>query len=204
MNEKDMVVYSYQPQDPIKEMISKRNEDDLDALSYLIDKITLWKINRQVDYSQIDKINDYLKKVIKISSLDDLSNENIDVVRSTLNLLMDTKGIRLPIASTILNFFNPIFPICDQRAYRAAYKIGEGEFRDYPQKMEELRKKHVSRTDKPANYIDLYFDFCELCTKIIKNQLKDTHFILNDKEETVTQLNIDKYLYAVDEGPVKY
>lgn len=54
----------------------------------------------------------------------DTTGEKIqnDLVKQLLKKLLLTKGIRLPMASTILRFRNPnVFQIIDQRAYRFVY-----------------------------------------------------------------------------------
>jgi thermostable 8-oxoguanine DNA glycosylase len=81
----------------------------------VINEILLWKVNR---YAQLDRvaenlINDINSKATKI---------NEDQTREALKSLLKIKGIRLPVASTILRFKNPdIYQIIDQRVYRFLY-----------------------------------------------------------------------------------
>lgn len=81
----------------------------------IIDEIILWKVNR---YAQVD--DDLLQLLNNI-------NPNVTLLEDVhylpvLKLLLKTKGIRLPVASTILRFRNPhVFQIIDQRAYRFVY-----------------------------------------------------------------------------------
>jgi thermostable 8-oxoguanine DNA glycosylase len=78
----------------------------------IINEIVLWKVNR---YSLINKNTfSYLNKIRK-------TDRKIDeeLTKKILEKLLATKGIRLPIASSILRFKNPsIYQIIDQRVYR--------------------------------------------------------------------------------------
>ncbi|MCJ7650243.1 MAG: hypothetical protein MUP85_16665 [Candidatus Lokiarchaeota archaeon] len=78
----------------------------------IINEIILWKVNR---YAKIeDDTLIYLNQIKK-------SNRKIDIslTRKILEKLLLTKGIRLPIASSILRYKNPsIYQIIDQRVYR--------------------------------------------------------------------------------------
>jgi len=81
----------------------------------LINEIVLWKTNR---YAELN--NETLNLINKI----DRKAEFIDstLTREILMHLLETKGIRLPMASTILRFRNPkIYQIIDQRVYRMIY-----------------------------------------------------------------------------------
>lgn len=80
-----------------------------------INQIILWKVNR---YAHFD--SDTLSKINEISGneteIDDKKTKDI------LTVLLDTKGVALAMASTILRFKNPkIYQIIDQRAYRVIY-----------------------------------------------------------------------------------
>lgn len=80
-----------------------------------IDEIILWKVNR---YAQVD---DDLLQLLNNISPDAVKLEDVHY-SPVLKLLLKTKGIRLPVASTILRFRNPhVFQIIDQRAYRFVY-----------------------------------------------------------------------------------
>ncbi len=47
-----------------------------------------------------------------------------ELTKEVLSSLLETKGVRLPMASTILRFKNPeIYQIIDQRVYRLIYGI---------------------------------------------------------------------------------
>lgn len=206
MKKETEVIYSYLSQKSIKEQINNHKENDLADLANIIDRITLWKINRQVDYSNIQEIEKHLKQIEGIKDLSELKDddEKTAKVKDALQMLINTKGIRLPLASTILHFFNPVFPICDQRAYRAVYKVTKGLSREYPKNITELRKTHKSETGKKTDFVDLYFDYVEECTDAVNSSLKEKYFVENGVYTQVTLQNIDKYLYAVDEGPVRY
>ena len=103
--------YNYQ------QLITKK----LDALSEnfnqsIINEIVLWKVNRYVEVD--DETITLLNRIKK-----DDRKMKIRLTRQLLVKLLGTKGIRLPMASTILRFKNShIYQIIDQRAYRLINK----------------------------------------------------------------------------------
>lgn len=110
----------------------------------IINEIVLWKINRYAELNEpaLDLLNQINKRSKKI---------NIELTKKVLEALLNTKGIKLPIASTILRFKNPkLYQIIDQRAYRFIYK------------------KELKIPNKTAGQIDLYLDYLsklrEVCT----------------------------------------
>ncbi|PNW28793.1 hypothetical protein BKP44_07410 [Formosa algae] len=81
----------------------------------LINEIVLWKTNR---YAELD--NETLNLINKIDRKSEIIDS--DLTGEILMHLLKTKGIRLPMASTILRFRNPkIYQIIDQRVYRMIY-----------------------------------------------------------------------------------
>jgi len=81
----------------------------------LINEVVLWKLNR---YAHIDDIT--LARINRIDS----NCRDLDKAFTVklLGRLLQTKGIQLPMASTILRFKNPyIYQIIDQRVYRVIY-----------------------------------------------------------------------------------
>ena len=106
------VNYKYQ-----LELTSKLDGLDDDFNQEIINEIVLWKVNR---YSFLDDE--------KFSVLNKINKEDLilDVQLTTeiLTKFLNTKGIQLPMASTILRFKNPnIYQIIDQRVYRFIYGI---------------------------------------------------------------------------------
>lgn len=94
--------------------------DKLDAIENnfdqrTINEIVLWKVNR---YAQVNE--DCLRL---INQIDPNSSElDIKFTKALLTQLLSTKGIRLPMASTILRFRAPnVYQIYDQRVYRYLY-----------------------------------------------------------------------------------
>jgi hypothetical protein len=80
-----------------------------------LNEIVLWKVNRYAELKPelINELN-YIKKT------DTTINE--ELTRTILRGLLGTKGIQLPMASTILRFKNPkIYQIIDQRVFRVIY-----------------------------------------------------------------------------------
>jgi hypothetical protein len=82
----------------------------------IINEIVLWKVNRYaiVDHETLKLLNTIDPKAKKI---------DIEKTKNILKTLIQKKGIRLPMASTILRFKNKnIYQIIDQRVYRIIYK----------------------------------------------------------------------------------
>lgn len=98
-----------------KELTKSLDSCEGDFNQGIINEIVLWKVNR---YVKVDDTTLTLLNQIPTS----LKFPNIDKVKSLLNRLLRTKGIRLAMASTILRFKNPsLFQIIDQRVYRLLY-----------------------------------------------------------------------------------
>jgi hypothetical protein len=116
--------FSYQ-----KKLTEKLDKVDNDFNQGLINEIVLWKVNRyaELNLETLDKLN-CIKK----------SDKELDkkLTRAILSDLLKTKGIQLPMASTILRFKNPKFyQILDQRVYRILY--GENLNLSYNKKSDE-------------------------------------------------------------------
>jgi hypothetical protein len=81
----------------------------------IVNEIVLWKVTRYVDIN-----NETMTLLNRIKKTD--RTLKIELTGQLLKKLLLTKGIRLPMASTILRFKNPnIYQIVDQRAYRLLY-----------------------------------------------------------------------------------
>lgn len=106
------VNYKYQ-----LELTSKLDGLDDDFNQEIINEIVLWKVNR---YSFLDdETFSVLNKINKVDLVLD-----IELTTEILTKLLNTKGIQLAMASTILRFKNPnIYQIIDQRVYRFIYGI---------------------------------------------------------------------------------
>ena len=79
----------------------------------ILDKIVLWKVNRYAEFSENT-----------IQKLNTLPDERIDekYTKDLLLEMLETKGVKIAMASTILRFKNPkLFQIIDQRVYRILY-----------------------------------------------------------------------------------
>ena len=106
------VNYKYQ-----LELTSKLDGLDDDFNQEIINEIVLWKVNR---YSFLDdETFSVLNKINKVDLVLD-----IELTTEILTKLLNTKGIQLAMASTIMRFKNPnIYQIIDQWVYRFVYGI---------------------------------------------------------------------------------
>lgn len=113
----------------------------------VINEIVLWKVNR---YAKLP--DEAFKLLNKISANETvLTTEQKDIARKLLFILLETKtkGIQLPMASTILRFRNKnLFQIIDQRVYRILY--GESLVLK-PYKTEQVIKHEIK----------MYFDYLD-------------------------------------------
>lgn len=107
----------------------------------IINEIVLWKVNR---YSEVDP-----ETIKKITSIDpDEKDINIILTQEILSRLLKTKGVKLPMASTILRFRNPhIYQIIDQRVFRIIYPN------------QKLKIKYLHNDNSILNETILYFQY---------------------------------------------
>ena len=148
-------------------LYQKNLTDKLDSVKSnfnqaIINEIVLWKVDR---YSQFD--NDLLNLLNKIPKTGKKIND--DLKKKVLIKLLNTSGVGLPMASTILKFKNrQIFQIIDQRVYRILY----GE----PLKVStSLKEKYINKT------IQLYFDYLDKLTvtcRVKKIKFEDADRVL--------------------------
>ncbi|MDD2907992.1 MAG: hypothetical protein PHH98_05100 [Candidatus Gracilibacteria bacterium] len=103
-------VYNFQ-----NELTKKLDNTNGDFSQEIINEIVLWKVNR---YAILDN-----ETLSLINSIDVKSNIlDINLTSKLLERLLNTKGIKLAMASTILRFKNPnIYQIIDQRVFRFIY-----------------------------------------------------------------------------------
>jgi hypothetical protein len=120
--------------------LDKLNPDDFN--NEILYKIVLWKVSR-FPYISLDLLS-RLKSVAKIKPGDHKE------CQSLLSELLSTKGIALPMASTILRFLNPkAFQIIDDRAYRVLLP-GEPK---YPTKPQKISKGYLKKST------NIYFNY---------------------------------------------
>lgn len=130
--------YKFQP-----ELTEKLDQIKSDFNQELINEIVLWKTNRyaKLNIETLNLINKIHRKSVFIDSA---------LTKEILLHLIDTKGIRLPMASAILRFRNPrIYQIIDQRVYRMIYGT-------------EL-KIHTNLNDNIIQYLDYLTELRNVC-----------------------------------------
>ena len=132
-----------------------------------IHKITLWKLNRFPSIS-----DETLKKLNSLESKGPIDREK---TRDVLKALISSDGVRLPMASTYLRFFNPnVYQIIDARAYRAAF--------DY-KKQTDYNKVNVDES------IDIYFIYLDKLKEIANKGYHGLKVYFQD---------LDRFLYDID------
>lgn len=145
------VNYKYQ-----LELTSKLDGLDDDFNQEIINEIVLWKVNR---YSFLDdETFSVLNKINKVDLVLD-----IELTTEILTKLLNTKGIQLAMASTILRFKNPnIYQIIDQRVYRFVYGV------EMPKYFSSIKKQ-----------IDFYIEYLQKLKQVCIE--KGIHFNLSDR-----------------------
>ena len=168
--------FTYDDETEIINRIAKANRSDYRENKDIINQIVLWKMNRrpQVAEELIDAI--YKLEVLKTPTEAADSERTAQVVEG----LLRSKGMQLPMASTVLHFYFPdMYPIIDQRAYRELYG------KDYPK-----------NTIKVEVLVAMYMKYIADCYKYQQKNCPEIPFA-----------KIDKVLYQLDKekgNKVKY
>lgn len=135
-----------------KELTTKLDEFKEDFDQNILNEIVLWKVNRYALFS-----NDLISQINSI----DPNDAMIDKQKASeiLFCLLKTRGIQLPMASTILRYRNPnLFQIIDQRVFRIIYP------------KETLKLSNYNSDKNIRSQIDLYLkylkDLQDVCVKL--------------------------------------
>ena len=138
--------YKYHSKQEIIERITKKGPGATAEDKDILNQIGLWKADRIICISNgtislLNKVAEEIK-----TPAEALSNSELPKLISDL---VDSEGVGLPMASTILNFYNEkAFPIIDARAYRqvyggkADYKEPAVKYIDYIGKCNALASEH--------------------------------------------------------------
>ena len=153
--------FTYDDETQIMERITKADKTNYQENTDIINSIVLWKMNRrpQVSENVIDAI--YMLKTIK-TPMEAVESE---LTAQVVAELLRSKGMQLPMASTVLHFYYPdIYPIIDQRAYRELY----GE--EYPK-----------NTFKVEKLVALYVKYIADCYRYHQENCPEIPFAKMDK-----------------------
>ena len=145
--EKDDHLYDYQ--DDLTTKLDKLN-NPFDQ--QIINEIVLWKVNRFASPT--------VQTLDLLNQIDSKSTDlDINLTTEILKALLKTKGIQLPMASTILRFKNKnVYQIIDQRVYRIIYKDKKLKLNTY------LNDKNL--TDQIELYLKYLTDLKSICSSI--------------------------------------
>ena len=106
--------FIYEDETEINERIASANNSDYRENRDIINKIVLWKMNRTPEVS--DEVIDAIYSLSEIASPEEAAQS--ERTREVVEKLLMSKGMKLPMASTVLHFYFPnLYPIIDQRAY---------------------------------------------------------------------------------------
>ncbi len=137
--------YRYADAQPIRKKIREKGLTATPDDSDIINQIALWKFDRVIDIA--GETIEFLNSIARhIQSPEDVLRDT--GVAELINELLNSKGVGLPLASTILKFYQPrAFPIIDQRAYRQIFgeklpiKAGVKIYIKYVKKCVEIGKR---------------------------------------------------------------
>lgn len=108
--------YEFQPE--LTLMLDKQT-DNFDEC--VLNLIVLWKVNRYPTISE-ETIRCLNKIGNRYSGFSLKKEDDKQLARDTIKALLNSKGVKLPMASTILRFRNPLcFQIFDERVCRVIY-----------------------------------------------------------------------------------
>ena len=156
-----LVDYKYDSCDDIIKRIGNCNFKNQRENADIINKIVLWKINRQTFVAN-DLILDIKKLSGKVRLCTDIKS-NRNEIKDIYNKLIKSKGVGAAMASTILKMFMPkALPIIDQRAYREIYG------KDMPSKVDG----------------NMYFEYVE---EVIKQFNKESGINFSDMDKVLYQ-----------------
>lgn len=131
----------------------------------IINSIALWKINRRIEKND-ELIRNIHSLSQKLKKYDDI-NKYLKEVKDVFSGLLQTIGISVAMASTILHMFMPeVFPIIDKRAYRVIYgkempkNITAEKYLEYVDKVAAFHRERCSKIsfqemDKVLYQIDI-------------------------------------------------
>ena len=160
--------YSYSSDKEIIKRINDCSGENERENRDIINSIVLWKINREVNIGN-ELFNSIKNLRVNNFNFLDKTEEIKDIILDLLN----SDGIRIAMASTILKMFYPsVFPIIDQRAYREL--VGKEMPTFYGIKANE-------------KYMELYYKYISDCHEYNKNVCPEIAFT-----------DIDKLLYQLD------
>lgn len=168
--------HSYNYQSKLTEKLDEL--DNTDFNQEIINEIVLWKVDR---YASVD--DDTLEQINKIKP--ETTKLDEEMTRDILMNLLQTKGIQLAMASTILRFRNRnIYQIIDQRVYRIIYK-------------DKLKLKTQPNDKNLNDQIDLYIkylkDLTDVCEKFnIPFDKSDRILFMADKRIN-KDISLDNY-----------
>lgn len=160
---------------------SLTNKLDLNLIDFdqnTLNEIVLWKVNR---YAEFD--SELISLINSINSID--LEIDIDKTKLILRSLLNTNGVQLAMASTILRFRNPsIYQIIDQRVFRIIYKNKELKLNTYLSEKNlnfqiELYLQYLTDLKKVCTDLDIPFDNSDRILFMADRRINKEHKLKN-------------------------
>ena len=160
---------------------SLTNKLDLNLIDFdqnTLNEIVLWKVNR---YAEFD--SELISLINSINSTD--LEIDMDKTKIILRSLLNTNGVQLAMASTILRFRNPsIYQIIDQRVFRIIYKNKELKLNTYLSEKNlnyqiELYLQYLTDLKKVCTDLDIPFDNSDRILFMADRRINKEHKLKN-------------------------
>ena len=159
--------FTYEDEMKIMRRIATVTANNYQENRDIINEIVLWKINRQPQID--DELIDMIYSISNIHTPMEAAENSRTI--EVLKKLLNSKGMQLPMASTVLHFYYPdVYPIIDQRAYRELYGI-----------------EYLKNTIRVETLIEIYIKYIVDCFEYWQLRCPEISFS-----------KIDKILYQID------
>jgi hypothetical protein len=160
---------------------SLTNKLDLNLIDFdqnTLNEIVLWKVNRYAEFDSelISLINSINRNDLEIDT---------EKTKIILRRLLNTNGVQLAMASTILRYRNPsIYQIIDQRVFRIIYKNKELKLNTYLSEKNlnyqiELYLQYLTDLKKVCTDLDIPFDKSDRILFMADRRINKEHKLKN-------------------------
>jgi hypothetical protein len=119
----------------------------------MINEIVLWKVNRYVNAD-----SNWLEDFHNLKDIRAIDDNNKEHIKEIFKKMINTTGIRLPMASTMLSFRNPkVFQIIDVRTFRVIF----GDDDESKKTKNALDANNDGSIDIYLEYLSKLKEYCE-------------------------------------------
>lgn len=179
--------YLYPKDEDIIKHVKGCNFQNESESAAVVNEIVLWKLNRQVEIDNrlLERI-----KALKCSRkyFKNRTQEEQKEIESILNELLNSVGVKIAMASTILKMFHPdIFPIIDRRAYHCMW-IYKKRIKESANSQPEDSESELKEYWGKKKNIEIYLQYMDDCYEYFYDVL----------QEKIEFQKVDQILYQID------